>query len=564
MRATGVDDPSNEGAAYHMTLPESECTAGGFIRSKAARDPERVFIVKDGVGLGYGEAERRSRKLARGLLAAGVGKGTRVALLLPNGPDWVLAWLAAARIGALVVPLNTFYQARELGFVLRHADVHTLLTAARFLNNDYLERLEKFAPELASHGAAPLRLRALPYLREVRVWEGDGGERAWTSGGASALEALADANPAIDDALLAEAEREVRPADPMVVIYSSGSTADPKGAVHTHGTVLRHAHNLNGFRDLTRDDRIYSPMPFFWVGGLVFTLVSTMHVGARLYCQDAFEPGKTLDLIERERITLVAGWPHFGAAMAAHPSFASRDLTSIRAGNMYALLPESARPKDPELRSNSLGMTETCGPHTYESMDRDLPEKLRGSFGRGVPGTWHKIVDPETGRTLGPGEFGEICVRGYSVMQGLYKVEREDAFDADGYYHTGDAGFFDAEGHLFFKGRLGEMIKTGGANVAPREVELLLAAMPEVLSAHVVGLPHRERGETVAAAVVLRDGAALDAATLLARLKDDLSAYKLPRHVFFVSGAEVPLTDSGKLDRRKLRDALAQRAEDAS
>jgi acyl-CoA synthetase (AMP-forming)/AMP-acid ligase II len=541
-----------------MALPDGELTAGGWIRAKAARDPERVFIVKDALQLGYDEAERRSRKLARGLLAAGVGKGTRVGLLLPNGPDWVLAWLAAARIGALVVPLNTFYQARELGFVLRHADVHTLLTAARFLSNDYLERLEKFAPELAAR-AAPLRLRSLPYLREVRVWESTGSERPWTSGGAAALEALADATPGIDDALLEAVEREVRPADPMVVIYSSGSTADPKGAIHTHGTVLRHAHNLNGFRDLLPEDRIYSPMPFFWVGGFCFTLVSAMHVGARLYCQDAFDPGKTLDLIERERITMVAGWPHFGKAMAEHPSFSQRDLSSIRGGNLYDLLPEGARPPDPQLRSNSLGMTETCGPHTFERMDGDLPEKLRGSFGRSVPGVSHKVVDPETGRTLGPGEFGEICARGYSVMQGLYKVEREDAFDADGYYHTGDAGFFSADGYLFFEGRLGEMIKTGGANVAPRELELVMAALPEILAAHAVGIPHPERGENVAVAVVLREGAKLDAGTLHARLKDQLSAYKLPRHTFFVTSAEIPMTDSGKLDRRKLQGALAKR-----
>jgi len=542
-----------------MSLPDSECTVAGLIRSKAASDPERVFVVKDAARLSYGEAERRSRKLARGLLASGVGKGARVAILLPNGPDWVLAWLAAARIGALVVPINTFYQARELGFVLRHADVHTLLTSARFLSNDYLERLERFAPELATHGPAPLRVRALPYLREVRVWESDGRERAWASGGAAALEALADATPGIDDALLEEVEREVRPADPMVVVYSSGSTADPKGAIHTHGTALRHAHNLNGFRDLVPEDRIYSPMPFFWVGGFVFTLVSTMHVGARLYCQDVFEPGKTLDLIERERITMVAGWPHFGKAMTEHPSFPKRDLSSIRAGNLYDLLPPEARPSDPELRSNSLGMTETCGPHTFDRMDGDLPEKLRGSFGRSVPGTSHKVVDPESGRTLGPGEFGEICVRGYSVMQGLYKVEREEAFDADGYYHTGDAGYFDAEGHLFFKGRLGEMIKTAGANVAPRELELLMGAMPEILSAHAVGVPHPTRGENVAVAVVLREGASLDAATLVARLKDQLSAYKLPRYTFFVPIAEIPMTDSGKLDRRKLRDAIAKK-----
>jgi len=350
----------------------------------------------------------------------------------------------------------------------------------------------------------------------------------------------------------------------MVVIYSSGSTADPKGAIHTHGTVLRHAYNLNQFRDLGSEDRIYSPMPFFWVGGFCFTLVSAMHASARLYCQDVFEPGRTLDLIERERITMVAGWPHFGKAMSEHPSFRERDLSSIRGGNLYDLLPESARPQDPELRANSLGMTETCGPHTFERMDFELPEKLRGSFGRAVPGVQHKVVDPESGHTLGPGELGEICARGDSVMQGLYKVEREDAFDADGYYHTGDAGFFDAEGHLFFKGRLGEMIKTGGANVAPREIELLLAAMPEVLAGHAVGLPDAARGEVVAVAVVLREGAALDAATLHARLKGELSAYKLPRHVCFVPAAGIPMTDSGKLDRRRLRDALAKRVGSAT
>jgi acyl-CoA synthetase (AMP-forming)/AMP-acid ligase II len=323
--------------------------------------------------------------------------------------------------------------------------------------------------------------------------------------------------------------------------------------------VIRHSFQLSNLRNLRGDDRVWSPMPFFWVGGFCFTLVSAMHVGARLYCQDAFDPGKTLDLIERERITMVAGWPHFGKAMAEHPSFSQRDLSSIRGGNLYDLLPEGARPPDPQLRSNSLGMTETCGPHTFERMDGDLPEKLRGSFGRSVPGVSHKVVDPETGRTLGPGEFGEICARGYSVMQGLYKVEREDAFDADGYYHTGDAGFFSADGYLFFEGRLGEMIKTGGANVAPRELELVMAALPEILAAHAVGIPHPERGENVAVAVVLREGAKLDAGTLHARLKDQLSAYKLPRHTFFVTSAEIPMTDSGKLDRRKLQGALAQR-----
>ena len=542
-----------------MSPHDAAWTAGAFIREKAAAHPERVLIARGDERVTYGEADVRSRQIARGLLASGVGKGTRVGLLLPNSPDWVLAWLGAARIGAQVVVLNTFYAPRELGWVLRHSDVAVLLTQGRFLNNDYLAGLEKFAPELADAGDPPIRIASLPYLRTVRVWNGDGSERAWASGGAAELEALADATPAIDDAFLAEVEREVTPADPMVVVYSSGSTAEPKGAVHTHGTVLRHAHNLNQMRDLTAEDRIYSPMPFFWVGGLVFTLVAAMDVGCTLYVEDVFDPGRVLDLIERERISIVAGWPHYGKAMADHPSFPGRDLSSIRSGNLHALLPDDAKPADPELRHNSLGMTETCGPHTFGEMNVDLPEKLRGSFGRSVPGTEHQIVHPETGEPLAPGEFGEIAVRGYSVMQGLYKLEREEVFSSDGYYRTGDSGYFDAEGHLFFRGRLGELIKTAGANVTPREVELVMEGLPEILGAHVVGVPHPDRGENVAVAVILKEGASLSREDLRSRLREDLSAYKVPRHFFFIAPQELPMTDTGKLDRRRLKALLVDR-----
>jgi acyl-CoA synthetase (AMP-forming)/AMP-acid ligase II len=176
-----------------------------------------------------------------------------------------------------------------------------------------------------------------------------------------------------------------------------------------------------------------------------------------------------------------------------------------------------------------------------------------------VPGVEHKIVDPQTGRALPPGELGEICVRGYSVMQGLYKVEREDAFDRDGFYHTGDAGYFDADGVLFFKARLGEMIKTAGANVTPREVEIVIEAQPEVRSAFVVGVPDPVRGQNVAAAVILKAGRELAWETLRERLRAELSAYKVPRHGFFYADGELPFTDSGKIDKKKLAVLLAER-----
>ncbi len=541
-----------------MAFPDYVPTVPEFIRARTAAVGRRPLILLNEERITYEEAARRSARLARGLLASGVAKGTRVGLLMPNGPDWVVCWLAATRIGAVLVPLNTFYKPRELHWVLRHADVHTLLTVPRYLNNDYLERLETATPGLAEQKGDAIHVTALPCLRNVTVF-GDC-DRAWAKS-ARDLDAAADATPALDDAFLAAVEAQVAPADPMIVIYSSGSTADPKGAIHTHGGVLRHSYNLNRFRDIEEADRVFSPMPFFWVGGFVFSLLSAMHAGAFLLCEESFEPGQTLDLLERERATIVAGWPHYAKAMMDHPSFASRDLSSVRTGNLYAILPASLRPADPELRSNALGMTETCGPHTIDRMDVDRPESLRGSFGRSVPGLEHKIVDPDTGETLPPGETGEVCVRGYSVMQGLHKVERGDVFDADGYYHTGDAGHYDADGVFFFEARLGDMIKTAGANVTPREVEVLLETLPEVKSAFVVGVAHPDRGQNVAAAVILKRGAELSPARARDRLKAELSSYKVPRHYFFFGDGELPFTDSGKIDKRRLASLLQERIE---
>lgn len=542
-----------------MPFPDFEPCIPAFLRHIVAEHGPRTLLVLGEERLSYAEAEQRSRGLARALLADGVGKGTRVGMLFPNGPDWLVAWLAVTRIGALAVPINTFLQARELGWLLRHADVDTLLLCDRFLSHDYLAQLEEAAPSLKKATSAAPRLLAaeLPYLRRV-VPFGDG-ERPWTTHSAAFLAA---ADP-IGDELLEAAESEVRPADPLVILYSSGSTADPKGAVHTHGAIVRHAFNLNSMRDLQRDDIIYSPMPFFWVGGLVFVMTSAMHLGACLITEESFEPGATLELLEREHVTVGLGWPHYAKAMADDPSFATRDLSAIRGGNLYDILPGNERPADPELRANSLGMTETCGPHTFDRMDQELPESLRGSFGRSVPGVTHKIVDPETGQTLAPGESGEICVRGYDVAQALYKREREEVFDAEGFYPTGDGGNFSEDGHLFFEGRLGDTIKTAGANVTPRDVETALAALDEVEEAFVVGVSHPERGENVAAAVILAAESNATIETLRASLKPVLSAYMLPKHWWLTTPDALPMTDSGKIDKKRLRTEIEARMDRA-
>jgi acyl-CoA synthetase (AMP-forming)/AMP-acid ligase II len=535
-----------------MPFPEFEPTVPTLLRMVAQRFAARQLIVHGGRRLTYAEVEQRSALLARGLLTRGVGKGTRVGLLLPNGPDWIIAFLAATRIGAIAVPINTFFKPRELGWVLRHADVHLLLAIDRFLKQDFVARIEAAVPDLDRERGERLFLESHPYLREIRVL--GAADRPW-AGEAARLFAEAPETPS--PALLRAVESEVTPADAAVVIYTSGSTAEPRGAIHTQGTLVRHAFNVNSVREIRTDDRLWSPMPFFWVGGLVVSLLGVMHVGACLLSEDAFDAEKTLDLLESERATLAGGWPHFGKAMADHPSFARRDLTALRSGNLELLSPDK-RPADPTLRPNSLGMTETCGPHSW-SRPGDPPEKLRGSFGPPLDGVEHKIVDPASGRELPAGEAGELWVRGYNLMQGLYKVEREQAFARDGFFRTGDGGHIDADGYLTFTGRLGEMIKTGGANVAPSEVERVLMGFAEIQSAFVVGLPDEARGEIVAAAIVLHPGHALGADEVRARLRDELAAYKLPRQVLFATAEELPFTDSGKIDKRRLRELLVAR-----
>lgn len=527
--------------------------AGDFIRNLSVQHGERDLAVLGDERLTYADADRRSAGLARGLLAAGVGKGARVGLLAQNSPAWILGWLAGTRIGAVVTLLNTYSPPRELEWALRHADVAVVLTTRSHLGRSHLERLEVAVEGLAGSTRERIRTRSHPYLRAAWVLDGDRGGHGW----AGTAEELVAGGAEVGDDLLRAVEAEVSPADPAVLVYSSGSTADPKGALHSQGAMVRHGHNLLQFRTLEPADRVYTPMPLFWVGGLSFALVRCMHAGATLVLEERFDPPATLELLERERVTHVLGWPHMGPALTDHPDFVTRDLSSIRGGSLPALLPQERRPADPGRYAGSLGMTETLGPHLIDHEGHELPESQRGSFGRSVPGMQHRVVGDD-GRDVPTGEHGELWVRGYALMLGLHKRERAEVFTSDGWYRTGDGGHLDDHGHFHFTGRLGDLIKSGGTNVSPREVEAVLDDHPEVVRSVVVGIPAGDRGEDVAAAVVVRSS--VDPADLLAAAREQLSAYKVPRHlVVLADDDELPWLDSGKVDRRTVADRLAER-----
>ncbi|WP_319453320.1 MULTISPECIES: class I adenylate-forming enzyme family protein [unclassified Mycobacterium] len=540
-----------------MPFPELSPTIPALLQSSASRYGEKAFLVSGGHTLTYAELDRRSARLAASLLAEGIGKRDHVGILMPNSSDWAIAWFAVTRIGAVAVPVNTFYRAKELAWTAHHADLRALLVWPSFRTHDYLARLEEALPGLADHRApGALRLAAAPYLRTIAVWGPN--DRSWATTIIDDSSAIAgDAETASAAELLSDVEACVTPADDAMIIYTSGSTGDPKGCRHSHGALVRHTHSLTSIYVVTHDDVMFTSMPFFWVGGLITGLHAVIHHGATLVTQPAFDAAEALELIERYQATITLGWAQQGRTLGEHPDFTRRDLSSVRRTSMPAMVPPDRRP--PPTGSDSLGMTELCGNHLGADPYVAQPEYRRGTFGPSIDGLTHRIVDPETGRETPIGVVGEIWVRGYSLIQGLYKREREDVFTADGFYRTGDVGFVDADGWFTYTGRLGDMIKTsGGTNVTPAEVEAALTAYDGVLEAYVVGATDGDHGAVVAAAVVARRDTVLDGETLRKQLRSELSAYKVPKFIWVAAKHELPFTDTGKIHKTALADQLSR------
>lgn len=523
----------------HLSGPAARVPAIGWLpatpavaRRAASEFGDRDLLITRGDRLTFTDADVRSRVLARRLLAAGIGKGTRVGLHFGYQPEFVIAFLAVTRIGALAAPLSTSYTPAELRVALRRADVDTLLVMPRVGGRDELQLVEEALPELRGAGASVrLRCTATPYLRQV--WVLGPSTRAW----ARAVGEEDDCEE-VGDEILERAEAEVSPADLLVLIQTSGSTAEPKGVLHTHGAAFRKTMDGIG------SGPTFLSMPFFWVGGLL-ALCAALQGGTTLVCQERFDPSEALDLIEEHRVTLVASWFTVTDALRSHPSVSGRDLTCIPTLTMDPRAFPYATP---------LGMTETLGPHmTFPHRDHGMnpPPGLWGSNGITAPYFEHMLIEPETGEPIdGDGE-GELCVRGYAVAAGMYKREREEVFDADGWFHTGDR-VARREGLWWFVGRTTEMIKVRGANVAPPEVEAVLETLPNVKHAFVLGLPHPGLEQQVAAVVVPREGSTIDVGGVRDGAARQLSRYKVPSVVVTIEEADVPWLVTGKPDKRAM------------
>ncbi|MBW2275125.1 MAG: AMP-binding protein, partial [Deltaproteobacteria bacterium] len=476
----------------------------------------------------YAELAERVERISRALVAQGVGKGSRVGLLMENGPDWIAFAFAATGLGALFIPVSTFCKDDDLDYQLRHADVQQLFLSARFLKNDYLAMLRRAAPELEDAEPGAFYSEALPALRKVVV-RGEAelplGCESWAD-----FEARAEGVPsAVVQGLRGSVDRE----DECYLLYTSGTTARPKGVIQVHEAVARNGWLIGEYQCLDPSDVAWFYYPLFFSAGCINVMLGTLSHGAAMILQPSFEPGVAIDLIEREKATAWHLWPHTLKELTQHPEWGTRDHSLLHKGTGPFDAMQGGPPEDGFGGVNMYGMTETCTAFTCTRADEPLPLRLTTCGGL-MPGNELKIVDIESGELAKAGQPGEICVKGPAVMRGYYKIDPATIFDDEGFFRTGDLGFVDEEGRLHFERRIKDTIKTGGINVAPADIESKLVALAGVVAAHAFPLPSEEKGEVVGAALVVEPGAAPEPEAILAHCKEQLSGYKRPEGLLLI------------------------------
>jgi fatty-acyl-CoA synthase len=531
-------------------------TLGGFLREvcRANGDKEAlVFYPPTGpvVRRSYADVWQEACLVARALIARGVTKETRVGLLATNRPEWITGMFGIAIAGGTCVALSTFAKGAELEYQLRMGDVSLLIFERSVIGRDFAGELMELCPDLAQ--AQPeVRSTRLPFLRRA-VCIDDAPAGAFESWPEFLKNNLAPA------ALLEAVAAEIAPTDRGLVFFSSGTTAKPKAIVHAHRAAALMCWRWRHIFALDPDVRTWTANGFFWSGNFAMALGSTLAAGGCLVLQRHFDTGEALRLMQTERVTMPIGWPHQWARLVADPAWNEVDLSSLH--YVGERLPARNHPtvkSDWQEPMSAYGSTETFTLVTVHPSGTP-PEVAADNHGVPLPGNTIRIIDPMSGRVLPRNEAGEIAVKGPTLMLGYLRVAAEDVFDAEGFFWTGDGGFVDSEGQLHWQGRLNDIIKTGGANVSPPEIDAVLADCPGVKIAATVGVPHDTLGEMVVACVVPEAGVTLDEDQVRAFVAKRLSSYKVPRRVLFMQEGDLTLTGSNKVKLAPLRELAARR-----
>ena len=532
-------------------------TLGEAVDRAAKRFGDLEALAFGGQRWSFADLGDDSDRAARGLIQAGVQPGDKVALWLDNRPEWIHILFAAAKVGAVLVPINTRFRTNDLEYVLRQSDTTTLITADRSGPIDYLSMVRTLIPELEFlSDASALRTEQFPELQRVIVVSDTAypGTLRWT-------------DVIQDGESVSEADRRARqdsvdPDATTVMLYTSGTTGFPKGVMHCHD-LLRNVADQASRQAIRPPDAILTYLPLFHAFGLYEGPYMSIVSGARQVLMERFDAGEALRLIEAEKIALIHGFDTHFREIMSHPDLDKTDRSSLRSGICSAGLASSeqtARRAQQYLCKtiSAYGMTElhNCA---AQSFPLDSEDDRCTMSGAPMPGYRFRVIDPDTGMELPFGTPGELLVRGYGVMQGYYKKPEETAaaIDAEGWMHTGDRAIEREDGTIRFLGRYKDMLKVGGENVDAAEVEALVLTHDAVAQVAVVGVPDERLAEVACACVRLKPDTQLSADEIMAHCKGKVATFKIPRHVVFMD--EYPMTSSGKVQKFKLRDiALEQ------
>jgi fatty-acyl-CoA synthase len=535
-----------------LTIPQLLQLA---VAANGSRDA--AVFPEQGRRLSWDQLEQEVDAFAGGLIKLGLGKGDRVGIWSPNRWEWLVTQYATARIGAILVNINPAYRIFELDYALNKVGCAALVTASRFKTSDYVGMLRSLAPELDRCTPGELRAQKLPSLRSVILMGEEKGP------GMFGFAEIMEKGQAVPLGRLDAATAALRPSDPINIQFTSGTTGAPKGATLTHTNIVNNGNFVTAAMNLSKEDRLCIPVPFYHCFGMVMGSLGCVSKGATMvFPGEGFDAAATLRAVEAEKCTALYGVPTMFVAMLDHPDFKSFDLSSLRTGIM------AGAPCPIEVMKRVIGnmhmsevtiaygMTETS-PVSFQSAVDDPLERRVSTVGRVHPHVEVKIVD-EKGETLPTGAPGELCTRGYSVMSGYWDdAERTaEAIDAEGWMHTGDLATIDDEGYCNIVGRVKDMVIRGGENVYPREVEEFLYRHPKVREVQVFGVPDAKYGEELCAWIVPLAGQTVTEEEMRDYCRDQIAHYKVPRYFRFKT--ELPMTVTGKPQKFIMRDAMIE------
>ena len=540
-------------------MPFIEDTIGTVLEKVVANDPDREFMVYPDRDLRftYKEFDERVNTFAKGLLAIGIGKGDHVGIWAKNVPDWLTFMFATAKIGAVLVTVNTAYKSHEVEYVIKQSDMKAIAIIDGFRDVNYIDIMYELVPELKTQQRGKLHSERFPFLKSV-IFIGQEKHR----GMYNSAEILLLGKHGDEDHFQ-RIKQSLDCNDVVNMQYTSGTTGFPKGVMLTHRNILNNGLSIGDRQKFTSDDRVCLPVPLFHCFGIVLGVMAVLTHGATHVMLELYDPLMVLAAVQKEKCTALYGVPTMFIAEYTHPMFKMFDLSSLRTGIMAgSTCPiDSMKKVINEMNCKEItivyGLTESSPGITQTTTDD--PIELRVStVGTVFPHVEAAVLDPETYEPLPPNTIGEICCRGYNVMKGYYKMteETKKAIDENGWLHSGDLGTCDENGYYRITGRIKDMIIRGGENIYPREIEEFLYTVDGVKDAQVVGIPDEKYGEIVGAFVMLNDGIQLTEEDIQDYARTKIARYKVPKHIFFVK--EYPLTASGKVQKFKLRELAIQ------